>query len=164
MKPRCAVCGVLTRAAELRTSSKGHRYVLANVRVEALGKRSTGEPVALFVRCMLFGEQATAELAAELRAGADCYCEGTLELGIYVDKLGDPWPSATVWASELRPLGVFEAPESSTTRTRTATNEAHPADGMMPGEQVMSRSGRALGIGGGATGATAGFSDDDVPY
>jgi single-stranded DNA-binding protein len=167
MKPRCALVGTLTRDAELRTSSKGNPYVLANVRVEAFAKRSTGEPVSVFTRVMLFGDGATAELVAELRQGVDAYAEGNLELGVWVDKQGDPWPSATLWATELQTLGTFDAPTSSTS-TRPARPRAdaapHPADGLMPGEEVLSRSGRARDLGGGATGASAGYDDDGIPY
>jgi hypothetical protein len=115
--------------------------------VEAFANRSTGEPVAVCLRVMAFGEQATAELVAELRRGVDCYAEGNLVLGVYIDKQGDPWPSATLWVTELRAIGTFDGPDVSSTSTRPSRRRPrredapHPADGLLPGETVLNRVG-----------------------
>ena len=138
MSIECAFFGFLAADAEVRTSQAGKKW--ARLRV-GVGKDDTMQWVSVAV----FGK--AAEIAAELKKGDRCYCEGTIKI--------DSWRGGD--GTDKHGLSVSSFKIEKTHQIGRARPQREKSAPAAPGQERAVRSDYA------PQGGVAGLNDD-IPF
>ena len=102
-----ALWGNAVKDGEIRQSKAGNTFAILTLAVDTDQVGDDGKPVSNFIKVLAFGAQAS--VAANIKKGGRCYCEGVLSVSVWQPNEGPPRPDISLKAFRLEPTRIGQS-------------------------------------------------------